>query len=99
MILGQGIGPLRRMASRELTRRALDGVPLITVRDAGSAELLAQIGVKHPRIEVTADPTFALKACPEEETRRLLTEAGIPSDGAVVAVALREWPETPEIEA
>lgn len=99
MILGQGIGPLRRLSSREFTRRAVDGIPLITVRDEGSAELLAQIGVTHSRIEVTADPTFALDPCPSEETHEILAGLGIGPAEDVVAVALREWPEGPRIEA
>lgn len=99
MIMGQGIGPLRRMASRQLTRRALNGVPLIAVRDSGSADLLARIGVRRPRIEVTADPTFAIEPCAPGEARRLLAEAGIGPDEDVVAVALRDWPETSGIGA
>jgi len=99
MVMGQGIGPLRRIASRRLTRHALDKVALITVRDAESADLLSQIGVKRPRIEVTADPTFALRPCPPEEAHKLLAEAGVNPDEDVVAVALREWPEAPGIEA
>lgn len=99
MVMGQGIGPLRRIASRKLTRHALDRVALITVRDGESAELLAQIGVKRPRIEVTADPTFALRPCPPEEAHRLPAEAGVNPDEDVIAVALREWPEAPGIEA
>lgn len=95
MIMGQGIGPLRRLSSREFTRMALDGVPLITVRDRESADLLAEIGVRRPRIEVTADPTFALDPCDPEEARRLLSESGIGPGEDAVAVALREWPESP----
>jgi polysaccharide pyruvyl transferase CsaB len=98
MVLGQGIGPLRRTMSRMLTRRALDRVSLITVRDDESAALLAQIGVKRPRIEVTSDPTFALRPCPPEEAQRLLAEAGIGPDEDVAAVSLREWPEAPVME-
>ncbi len=99
MVLGQGIGPLRRGISRILTRRALDRVSLITVRDDESADLLAQIGVRRPRIEVTADPTFTLRPCPVEEAHRLLAEAGVVPDEDIVAVSLREWPESPEIES
>jgi len=98
MIMGQGIGPLRRLSSRELTRRVVDGVPLITVRDAESAHLLAKIGIRRSEIEVTADPTFALRPCPPEEIHALLAGVGIHPDEDVVAVALREWPETPGIE-
>ncbi len=98
MILGQGIGPLRRLSSREFTRMALDGVPLITVRDLESADLLAEIGVRRSRIEVTADPTLVLEPCDPEQARKLLSESGVGPSDAVVAVALREWPESPGLE-
>lgn len=97
MILGQGIGPLRRSLSRTLTARALNGVDIITVRDSQSADLLRQIGVSG-RIEVTADPTLILNPCPPDEAERLMTEAGINPGEDVTAVSLRGWPERPGLE-
>lgn len=97
MILGQGIGPLRRNLSRRLTARTLNGVDLITVRDSQSAELLRELGVGG-KIEVTADPTLALDPCSREESARLWSEAGFREGDDVIAVSLRKWPETPEIE-
>lgn len=98
MVLGQGIGPLRRGISRRLTARTLSNLDMITVRDAQSTDLLRQIGVKG-RIEVTADPTLILDPCPTEESARLMAEAGLSDGDDVVAVSLRRWPETPELEA
>jgi polysaccharide pyruvyl transferase CsaB len=98
MVLGQGIGPLRRGISRALTARTLAHLDLITVRDAQSAELLRELGIRD-RIEVTADPTFILDPCPAEESGRLLREAGFGEDEDIIAVSLRKWPETPELES
>ncbi len=98
MVLGQGIGPLRRGISRMLTARTLSGLDLITVRDAQSAELLRELGVKG-RIEVTADPTFILDPCPADESGGLLREAGLNEEEDIIAVSLRKWPETPQFEA
>ena len=98
MVLGQGIGPLRRGVSRRLARRALNGVDLITVRDAQSADLLKELGVSGPPVHVTADPTFLLQPCTSDESAKLLAEAGIGEGEDVIAIALREWPESPEIE-
>lgn len=97
MILGQGIGPLRRGISRKLTARTLSGVDLITVRDSQSAELLRELGVGG-KIEVTADPTLALDACSAEESARLWSEAGFRDGDDVIALSLRKWPESPELE-
>jgi len=98
MVLGQGIGPLRRPVSQRLAARTLNGVDLITVRDAPSAQLLNQIGVTKPSIHVTADPTFALQPCSDTDACKLLQEAGIGDGEDVVAISLRSWPEAPEIE-
>jgi len=92
MLLGQGIGPLRRAISRRLTAKTLAGVDLITVRDPQSAELLREIGVRSP-IEVTADPTFMLDPCAAEESSRLWSDLGLGEDDDVIAVSLRGWPE------
>ena len=98
MVLGQGIGPLRRGISRALTARTLSGLDLITVRDAQSAELLRELGIQD-RIEVTADPTFILDPCPAEDSGRLLREAGLGEDEDIIAISLRKWPETPGLES
>ena len=98
MILGQGIGPLRRSISRRLARRVLNRVDLITVRDAQSAELLGELGVRKPPVHVTADPTFLLAPASPEESLRLLSSAGIGAEEDVVAISLRRWPESPETE-
>ncbi|MDI6828545.1 MAG: polysaccharide pyruvyl transferase CsaB [Armatimonadota bacterium] len=87
MVLGQGIGPLRRRTSRQLVRRVLNRVNLITVRDPDSADLLRNIGVDRPPIYVTADPAFLLSA----ENEKL-------QNGDVITFAIREWRETPWVE-
>lgn len=95
MILGQGIGPLRRSISRRLVRKALAGVDLITVRDAQSAELLAKMEIGPVR--VTADPTFTLEPCSEEEVLHLLNETGLSDQDDVIAVSLRKLDYLPGI--
>lgn len=97
MVLGQGIGPLRRNASRKLAARVLRNVDLITVRDVGSAELLKDLGITD-KVRVTADPTFLLDPCPPEESLNLLSQAGLDGDDDVIGVSLRRWPEAPGIE-
>jgi polysaccharide pyruvyl transferase CsaB len=97
MVLGQGIGPLRSGISRFLTAKALSGIDAITVRDAESGDLLRSLGVERPPVVVTADPTFLLHPSPKETVDELLSEVGIGRDEEVIAVAFRDWPETPRI--
>lgn len=98
MLLGQGIGPLRRRISRGLTSRVLNTVDLITVRDPASAALLAEIGVRNPPVRVTADPTFMLEPCGDDEAIRLLESVGIAPDEEVIVAAFRDWVEATDLE-
>lgn len=91
MILGQGIGPLKKGISRYLAGRTLNKADMITVRDAHSKELLREIGVKKPEITITADPTLMLYPAHRDAVDKLLLEIGIEPDDEVLAVSLRDW--------
>jgi polysaccharide pyruvyl transferase CsaB len=91
MFYAQGIGPLRRPLSRMLTRVVANRVACITVRDPGSADLLREIGVVRPPLEVTADPAFALTPALDERVRDIRARAEIREGSPVVGVALRPW--------
>lgn len=89
MVFAQGIGPLVRPAARRWTARVLSRVDAITVRDPDSAELLQEIGIgtgSGPRVEVTADPVFALEPRQSDRLR-----AAAPSRPAL-GISLRPWP-------
>jgi polysaccharide pyruvyl transferase CsaB len=75
---GQGIGPLTSPLSRKLVRLTANQADGLTVRDAKSAQLLKEIGVRRS-IEVVADPAFALDPLPASHPTGAL-------------VALRHWP-------
>ena len=80
MFIAQGIGPLTLPRSRRLTASVANRLSTVTVRDPDSAQLLRDIGVTKPPIEVTADPALLLSPEPQGET-----EAG------TFGVALRPW--------
>ena len=88
MVYAQGVGPLRKPMSRKLSRVAMQGAKILTVRDADSQTLLRSIGVRR-EIEVTADPVWALDCT---------NQAGRDSNGSqsskqnVWCVSLRSWP-------
>jgi polysaccharide pyruvyl transferase CsaB len=89
MALGQGVGPLRHPLARACTRRVLNRTQAITVRDEGSANLLAALGVK-VSAEVTADPSFLLEPDLSERLEAWWA-AHIPADRPTIGVALRQW--------
>lgn len=94
MFYAQGVGPLRRRLSRVLVRIVANRVQFISVRDAASAVLLRRIGVNRPPIEVTADPSFALRAEGRAAVEKWLQAAGVPDDRPLLGVALRPWKRT-----
>lgn len=61
MLYANGIGPLKARANRRLTKRVLNKVDIITLRDETSCDELKEIGVVSPYTEVTADPAFRLE--------------------------------------
>jgi len=59
MIYSQGLGPLTHEKNRKMTGKVFSRCNTITVRDAGSADLLEELGVKKDT-KVTSDPVMAL---------------------------------------
>lgn len=59
MLFANGIGPLTARGGRAAAD-VLDGVDVITLRDEASARTLSHLGVRRPRIAVTADTAFLL---------------------------------------
>jgi polysaccharide pyruvyl transferase CsaB len=91
MFYAQGMGPLRRNVSRRLVRLVAQRAACLTVRDEPSAQLLESLGIRRGRIEVTADPAFALTPARSAVVDNVLREEGLPADEPMIAVALRPW--------
>jgi polysaccharide pyruvyl transferase CsaB len=87
-VYAQGIGPLRGRLVRRAAARLLDRVPLITVRDSASQALLADLGVRRPRIVLGADPSLLLR--PEWSPAAREERARWTGD-VVFGLALRTW--------
>lgn len=80
MVYANSIGPISQPGNKWLARYVLDKTDYITVRDQLSLSLLSELGVRKPRIRLTADPVLLLPTpvvTPEEQ---------------VIALAVREWP-------
>jgi len=91
MIFAQGLGPLRCRLSRWATARCFHWAAAITVRDEPSAQLLSELGVTAPPVEVTADPALLLKPCSPHRTDELLREFGLSESTGLIGIALRSW--------
>ncbi|MFH0908266.1 MAG: polysaccharide pyruvyl transferase family protein [bacterium] len=87
-----GAGPLQFAFGRRLVRHALNTVDLVIARDESTRSLLEELGVRGPRIEVTADPAWRLPAVSEDRAREILRDLAIPLDrGPLIAICPRRW--------
>lgn len=89
--VGQGIGPLRRPWLRRLAAGAYSRARLVSVRDEGSAQTLAGMGVG-VEIHRGADLAFLVAPAGRERAGELLSRAGVDGSGGLLGIALREWP-------
>jgi polysaccharide pyruvyl transferase CsaB len=97
VVYAQGIGPIRGRLVRSAAARLLDRVHLITVRDSTSQELLAEMGVRRPRIVLTADPSLLLRP---EWSAAVREERARWTGDVFFGLALRTWgPHTEMLDA
>ena len=91
MLYAQGIGPLQgplaRWAMGFVGKRAAG----ITVRDEGSKEELASLGVTEQDIAVTADPVMCLNGMSCPAGKEILHKKDITGSGPLVGISVREW--------
>lgn len=92
-VFAQGIGPLHHHWSRHGVQKVLSGIDYISVRDAASARLLKEIGVKKT-VEITADPVLSLEPVSPAEAAAFRETTGLKksSDELLVGIALRPYP-------
>ena len=93
MMYGCGIGPIHAPANRRRAAKVLQkSVDAITLRDTHSRAELEDMGVTHPEVILSADPTVILPAAPEPVIDGLLESQGIDPHGRYIGFALRPWP-------
>ena len=86
----QGIGPVKRSWARRILAHVVNQVTLITVRDEGSRDELAAMGVKKPPVVVTADPVLGWSGA-GGAADEFLCRARI-DHGPRIGISLRDWP-------
>ena len=70
-------GPVSTDAGKRMLRELADCMDFITVRDEGSFKVLADIGVKNPRILLTADAALNCPPAPKERVDQILSGIGL----------------------
>jgi len=91
MLYANGIGPVTRRSGRFWTKRIVNRVDLITLREALSGDELAACGVTKPHTVVTSDPVFTLDGVSRAAALDVLRAENIPTDKPLVGVSVREW--------
>ncbi len=90
VVYANGIGPINKKINRTLTKKALNKVDLITLRDFNSKETLEEIGV-HNKMVVTSDPVFTLEPSSRDRIHEIFEEEGIPTDKPLIGISVRNW--------
>lgn len=85
-VYSNGVGPINKRFNRNFTRRVLNKVDYITLRDKDSYDFIESIGVNNPNIKVLSDPVFNLKESSDESVRK---KFDINED--TVLVSIRSW--------
>jgi polysaccharide pyruvyl transferase CsaB len=91
MVYAQGIGPINGRLNRMLTRCSLNGIAAVTVRDEESRDRLIEMLVRHPEIQVSADPSFAVEPAAPAEVSELLASFGVDPELDKLGISLRPW--------
>lgn len=91
MLYAQGVGPVRGSLAKGAMRYIGNMVDLITVRDIGSRDELAYLGVNKPPIYVTADPVLAMHPVDKQIGRAILRQNRLEGASPLVGIAVREW--------
>jgi len=89
MLYSNGIGPVKEKNVR-LTRKILNRVNLITLRDKQSAYELEKMGINKPKIVITADSAFCLESKSGADIAEFKKKHNIPTDKKYVCIAVRE---------
>ncbi len=90
MIYANGIGPIRKPKNRWITKKILDKVNLITIRETLSMQELFDMGITNKNIKLTADPVFNLKI-KEVNIDSILKENEIDTTKDFVTILFRDW--------
>lgn len=91
ILYANGVGPINGKLNRRLTKKILNKIDMLTIREKYSYDFVRSLGVDQPPMVITADPVFHL-AEPEnrEDGKAKLRALGL-SDAPILGVMFRSW--------
>lgn len=91
MVYANGIGPINNSKNRVLSKKVLNRVNVITLRDPESQTELQRLGVDKPRINVTTDPAFSIQPSGIKRVKEIFKIEKLSKNEKYFAVSVREW--------
>lgn len=91
ILYGNGIGPIHGKWNKFVTKKIVNRVDMITLREHLSLEVLKHMNIKKPQISVTADPAFNIAVSKRSGGREILEKEGISIAENTVAIMFRSW--------
>lgn len=98
MFYANGIGPLKNRMNRLLTKKIIDKVDVITLREALSFDELKHLEISRPRILLTADAAVTVMDGAENIRTGILEKLGLAGAGPMLGVSLRKYPGNEQAE-
>jgi polysaccharide pyruvyl transferase CsaB len=98
MFYANGIGPLTKSMNRLLTKKIINKVDVITLREALSFDELKHLEISKPRILLTADAAVTVTEEAENVRTGILERLGLANSGPLLGVSLRKYPGNERVE-
>jgi polysaccharide pyruvyl transferase CsaB len=98
MFYANGIGPLKKSMNRLLTKKIINKVDVITLREALSFDELKHLEISKPRILLTADAAVTVTEEAENVRTGILERLGLANAGPLLGVSLRKYPGNERVE-
>lgn len=92
MFYANGIGPLKKKVNRLLTKKIMNQVDVITLRETLSFEELKSLDIGKPRILLTSDAALTVADGRDNIGTGILKQLGLPKDKPLLGVSLRKYP-------
>lgn len=93
MMYACGIGPVVGKSARRKTARVINRcADVVTLRENHSLQELKNIGVRLPRVVMTADPALNLPPAGDDQVESFLLSHDIPLKKDYICFCLRPWP-------
>ena len=92
MFYANGIGPLKKRMNRLLTKKIINKVDVITLREALSFDELRHLEISKPRILMTADAAVTVTDGVGNIDTGIMERLGLVDTGPLLGISLRKYP-------